>query len=161
MKINEIITEATKGSIADQLAPIQQQRMSDYERDFKANNQTPDQREAQRRRELMTKVTTVKPDEHGLRAPVLSKRKANLDNALKKFETIKNACKFAEDRGLDVKEIRGNMNDAYTQFYADRGHETDYLDLNQYLDSQIARLKTIFARARMLKKDGSIRGNKS
>jgi hypothetical protein len=157
MKINEIITES-KGSLADQLAPIQQQRQSEWERDFMANNMTPAQKSAIERQKRMKAVTTVEPDEFGLRAPALSKRKANLDSAIKKFETIKNACKFAEDRGLDVREIRGNMNDAYTQFYADRGHETDYQDLNQYLDSQIARLKTIFARARMLKKDGSIRG---
>ena len=157
MKINEIITES-KGSLADQLAPIQQRRQADWERDFMANNMTPAQKAAIERQKRMKAVTTVKPDEYGLTAPGLSKRKANLDSAIKKFDTIKNACKFAEDKGLDVREIRGAMNDAYTQFYANRGHETDYLDLNQYLDSQIARLKTIFARARMLKKDGSIRG---
>jgi hypothetical protein len=158
MKINEIITEATKGTFADQLAPIQQQRMSDYERDFKANNQTPAQRYAAKQADIMKKVTQVEPDEHGLTAPGLSKRKANLDSAIKKFGIIKNACNTAEERGLNVSDIRGSMSNFYTQFYSDRGHETDYLDLNQYLDSQIARLKTIFARARMLKKDGSIRG---
>lgn len=158
MKINEIITEATKGTFADQLAPIQQQRMSDYERDFKANNQTPAQRYAAKQADIMKKVTSVKPDENGLTAPVLSNRKANLDSAIKKFETIKNACNTAEDRGLNVKDIRSSMNDHYTQFYADRSHETDYQDLNQYLDSQIAKLKTIFARARMLKKNGDIKG---
>ena len=156
MKITEIITEAAKGSLADQLAPIQQQRMADYERDFKANNMTPAQRQAQAQAERMKKVTTVKPDEFGLRAPGLSKRKANLDSAIKKFNDIKDACKTAEARGLDVKEIRSSMSNFYTQFYSDRGHETDYLDLNQYLDSQIAKLKTIFARARMLKKNGDI-----
>jgi hypothetical protein len=158
MKINEIITESSRGSIADQLAPIQQQRMADYERDFKANNMTPAQRQAQAQAEKMKAVTSVQSDEYGFRSPGLSKRKANLDTAIKKFETIKNACNFAEERGLNVREIRSDMNDVYTQYFSDNGHRDDYTGLNEYLDKRIAMLKTIFARARMLKKNGEIKG---
>ncbi len=165
MKITEIITEALKDTSRDALMKaqqnIEQNRNADaeaFKRDLFANNMTPAQRQAKAQAEKMKAVTTVQPDEFGLRAPALSKRKASLDSAIKKFETIKNACNFAEERGLNVREIRSDMNDVYTQYFSDNGHKDDYVSLNEYLDKRIAMLKTIFARARMLKKDGSIRG---
>jgi hypothetical protein len=78
----------------------------------------------------MRAVTTVKPDEHGLTAPVLSKRKANLEAAARMIKAIDVIMPLAQSRdNIDTTNIYTSRKQLDHKF--DDAYKDDYVDLKE------------------------------